>query len=75
MHNTTKTVSGLQEPKRETDASRQAKVMRAAIAGAIAALSQPVTFTRERSDREHVRAYKILSADVETAKQWLKSAI
>ena len=47
----------------------------AALKGALAAISQPVSFTRERSDREHVRAYKILSQDCETARQWLQTAI
>lgn len=43
--------------------------------GALAAISQPVTFTRARSEREYVRAYNILNRDCETARKWLQSAI
>ncbi len=43
--------------------------------GALVAISHPVTFTRKRSDREHVRAYKILSADCDSARGWLQLAI
>lgn len=47
----------------------------AALKGALAAISQPVTMTRARAEREYVRAYNILNADCETAREWMRSVI